>query len=131
MINIIETSYKIYGKIQYLYHQYTGRVMRNEYSILYCYTKDDINFQTKDATINGSRASSFPKTTDFKGDNIIQGHSEWSIYHQSIAPTLMTNSALKAEEDKWLMCIKAAKVESGWKNSGFYLTAYIKEKKQW
>jgi rhamnogalacturonyl hydrolase YesR len=128
-------KYKIYGKIQHLYHRSKGSSIKDSYKVYYAYNKASLeNIQGKQFIINGQATADFSKisseTLFFKGDNIIDGIQ--ITYNSSKTTVNSANlKSCKTNYDKWLQCIKNAAVEDGWKNSGFYLTAYIKEQKQW
>ena len=121
-----EIGYKLYGKIQWIYHALRGRNKKNTYKVYYAYnTQDSAYFLNKDCVVNGQKYNNGELL--FKGDNIIEGVRLPVLRHLS----MKQEETRKIMTEVWLDCIKSAKVEKGWKNSGFYLTAYTKEKRQW
>ena len=129
-------KYKLYGSLQYFYHNLKGRNIGSEYIVFYTYDLEDDSLLNKmqGCYINGQLLAK-TKNTDikkyfFKGDNIlyVEGRKFDTEGCKGHDVDLNENDRIC---DKWLKCIQSAKVEDGWKNSGFYLTAYIKEKKQW
>jgi len=122
---MLDIKYKIYGRIQWLYHAFKGRNKKSIYKVYYAYRKDDRDlFNNKHYIINGENNNKLL----FKGDNIVEGSN---ICLGNKLPSVKLKVKNQNYTETWLEAINAAKVEHGWRNSDFYLTAYIKEKKQW
>jgi len=122
---VSDLKYRLYGRLQWLYHTLRGRNMKKTYNVCYMYDHRADVFENNECVVNGQR--NINGSLFFKGDNIVEGVKPRKQGKLSIC----RQSGSFSGEELWLRCILSAKVEAGWKNSGFYLTAYIKEKKQW
>jgi hypothetical protein len=129
-MDIKETPFFIYGKIQELYHSVKrGNKGISQY-MFFLYDLEDVCELKKNldnATVNG-RSINIENATFFKGDNYSDKSLPSSQHLISNPKTYIIGNFSK---EKWLQCILHAKVEPGWANSGFFLTAYTKETQQW
>ena len=129
-----DLKYKLYGKLQALYHQYLKGHGKENLDIVYVYSQDDIDaFKGFKGTVNGTPYSDDVPADKifFKGENVVIPE-EGRLAPKTPADKKPVRKVKgQTPSEKWFDSIEQAKVEKGWVNSGFYLNAYIKEDRQW
>lgn len=131
-----DLKYKLYGRFnEFVRRRLKRKYAKKDYSFLYAYDKSDIEvFRGVDCAINGQKqtAENFDRLF-FKGGNVVVlGKNAPKIFKSGDACAMrLTLPKDASPREKWFACIENARVEEGWRNSGLFLCAYIKERKHW
>lgn len=127
-MDINEFPFWIYGKTQGIYHKIMGKKRGPGQYLFFLYDNRkaiDLQASLKNVKVNGNPIDG-NGSVFFKGDNY--SDKAFTVPSTAYHPTHFKGGT---PEEKWLQCIRNAKVEPGWANEGFYLTAYTKETRQW
>ncbi len=107
-------------------------------TFLHAYQKSDLEFlRGVDCVVNGERLTDENfDSVFFKGDNWVFWGKNASKAKASYKAPSAASVCLRPEQrgsirEQWLGAIENAFVEDGWRNSGLFLTSYIREQKQW
>lgn len=123
-----EIIYYLYGNLKTAINKLLRRTKKSPYNFFYTYNLSDIGALGRDLTnVNGMVASEIKSEDLFYGENITTDTLS------SYQPMTISSKNIKGQniQQKWMNCIKGAKIPSGWKNTGYYHTAYIKEEEKW
>lgn len=123
-----EILYYLYGNLKAAINKLLRRTKKSPYNFFYTYNISDVCALGRDLTnVNGMITSEIKSEDLFYGENITT--DKLSLY-KSLTINIRNIEGQDVKQ-KWLNCIKGAKIPSGWKNSGYYHTAYTKEDDNW
>lgn len=136
-----DLKYRLYGKLNAFLRSFKAR-KKNDDLIFFCaYQKSDLEvLRGVGCTVNGERLTDNNfDSIFFKGDNFVvldkdspkELKNELARRSGSCDSIRLDAARRSSARDRWLGAIENALVEDGWRNSGLYLCAYIKERKQW